>query len=379
MRTGRVLALAGSHLKRTLREPGLLVVVLMFPIALTVLFGTAFGAVGGGPEFHLAVVDEDGSSWSGELVAGLAATGVLKVEGHDHDAALRALSEGSLDAVLVIPAGFGESCASYRDSPEDSALWTASTVTLYLDPGSMASTQAVPPIVEQTVERIVYGQAPAAGPVEVGTATVVPGPRLTAFDMMAPGLVTFAAIFFTMVVAQSFTSDREGGLLRRLGTTPATSGELIASHLVANMVLAVVQLVIVFALMAVLGFHFAAGLAGIAAAFLLVVAFAVTTVGMGLITAAVARSSGQATGIAFLFIMPQMFLGTFMGATLSGPAQQLGAVMPSHYVTDGLTSILLRGAALDSPALLSDFAVVLLSGAAVVIVGTVLFRRLGSR
>jgi len=378
MRAGRVLALTGSHLKRTLREPGFLVVVLMFPVALTVLFGTAFGAAGDGVEYRLAVVDEDASDWSQALTANLSATGILEVGVQGDEAtARRALSDGGLDAVLVIPAGFGEACRSYRASPDDGSAWSPATVTLYLDPGSMVSTQALPPLVEQVIERTVYDRSPVVGPIEVGTDSVAPGVRLTTFDHMAPGLVTFAAIFFIMLVGQAFTTDREAGLLRRMATTPATAGELITSHLAANVALAGMQLIIVFGLMAVLGFHFAAAPAGIVAAFLLGLAFSVTTVGLGLVTAAVSRSPGQATGVAFLFIMPMMFLGTFMGEMLTGPAQQLGSVLPAYYMTDGVTSLLLRGAALDSPTVLFDFAVVLLSGAAVMAIGTVLFRRLG--
>ena len=66
--------------------------------------------------------------------------------------------------------------------------------------------------------------------------------------------------------------------------------------------------------------------------------------GFGLITATIAKSSGAATGLSFLFVLPQMFLGTFVGASLSGAAQIAGKVVPSYYVTDALTSVFLRGA-----------------------------------
>jgi len=54
----------------------------------------------------------------------------------------------------------------------------------------------------------------------------------------------------------------------------------------------------------------------------------------GLLTATIVKSSGAATGLSFLFILPQMLLGTFV------PAPQLvGRLVPRYYVTDALTSI----------------------------------------
>ena len=93
-------------------------------------------------------------------------------------------------------------------------------------------------------------------------------------------------------------------------------------------------------------------------AFILVLVFSVSNVGFGLITATIAKSSGAATGLSFLFVLPQLFLGTFVGASLSGGAQIAGKFVPSYYVTDALTSLFLRGAALRSVTVLLDLAVV---------------------
>jgi ABC-type transport system involved in multi-copper enzyme maturation permease subunit len=77
-----------------------------------------------------------------------------------------------------------------------------------------------------------------------------------------------------------------------------------------------------------LGFRPAVGVATYVMAFLLVLVFSVSNVGFGLITATIAKSSGAATGLSFLFLLPQMFLGTFVGASLSGAAQTAGKFVP---------------------------------------------------
>ncbi len=386
MNLGRIIALAGSNLKRTFREPSFLFLVLMFPIALTVLFGTAFGAVGGGAAtYKVGVVDLDQSSpdhhWSEELTANLAATKIVTLQNYqDNASAQKELSEGKLQAVLVIPEGFGNDCSAYAQHRDDPSLWTTCQVRLYLDPASLVSTQAVPPIVQQALDATTHDPSMQVnGPIALTSFQVASSVHLTAFDHMAPGVITFAAVFLTMIIGQSFALDREKGLLRRMNTTPVTPGEFILSNVLSNMVIATIQVGLVIGLVLALGFHSSATIEGLTFAFVLVLAFSVCSVGLGLITASVAKSPSQATMIAFAFIMPQMFLGTFMGSSLSGAAQSVGALLPAYYVTDGLNTILLRGASLTSGALVMDLAAVALFAVLSLVAGAVLFRRFGNR
>ena len=138
----------------------------------------------------------------------------------------------------------------------------------------------------------------------------------TAFDLMVLGIFTYAAIFLTMTVAQSFTVDREKGLLKRIRTTPLTADEFMISQVFSNMILAVAQVGLVFGLSYALGFQPMVDGTVVLFAFALVVVFSLCSVGFGLITATLAKSPGVATGLSFLFIMPQMILGTFVGASL---------------------------------------------------------------
>jgi hypothetical protein len=108
-------------------------------------------------------------------------------------------------------------------------------------------------------------------------------------------------------------------------------------------------------------------------AFVLVLVFSLSNVGFGLITATIAKSSGAATGLAFIFVLPQLFLGTFVGASLSSGAQIAGKFVPSYYVTDALTSLFLRGAAISSLTILLDFAIVSASCIGILAVGVVLY------
>jgi ABC-type multidrug transport system permease subunit len=234
--------------------------------------------------------------------------------------------------------------------------------------------------VQQALAFAVYGPAKqtATLPVQLGSASLVDVAKVSTFDYMVPGLFAFSAIFLTMMVAQSFTMDRGKGILRRIATTPAKASEFIASHTVSNMLLAFIQVGLVFILASAIGYHAQGGLASLVFAFVLVSTFALSCVGFGLITAAVAKSPGAATGISFVFIMPQMFLGTFVSAGVSGSMAAVGRFVPSYYVTDALTSLFLRGASPTSAAALTDLGVVAVVSVAALLAGVLLYQRFGS-
>ena len=188
-------------------------------------------------------------------------------------------------------------------------------------------------------------------------------------------MFTFASVFMIMIVAQSFTTDRENGMMKRIRITPTTASEFMVSQVAAYLVIALIQAVIMFAMTYALGFRPEIGLPVYGFAFLLVLVFSVSNVGFGLITATIAKSSGAATGLSFLFLLPQMFLGTFVGSSLSGVAQIAGKFVPSYYVTDALTSVFLRGASLGSLTILVDLAVVSVSCVAILTVGIMLYAK----
>jgi hypothetical protein len=137
--------------------------------------------------------------------------------------------------------------------------------------------------------------------------------------------------------------------------------------------IALIQAALVFAMMFALGFRPQVGIPVYVFAFILVLLFSLSNVGFGLITATIAKSSGAATGLRFLFVLPQLFLGTFVGASLSSGAQVAGRFVPSYYVTDALTSLFLRGAAITSLAVLLDATIVSLFCVAILAVGIILY------
>lgn len=385
----RVLVMVRKDLKHTIREPASLFILLLFPVMLTLIFGVTFGGIGGtaATTYQVGIVDlntaSSGAHWSSDLVANLTATQILQARSYADNASAQAdLQVGNLQAVLIIPADFGASCDAYRAAPGNTSAWIRTSLALYVDRGSMVATQAVPPIVSQVVAGMLEGNVSASSslPITVGIPSLVTVERRAAFDYMVPGVFAYGAIFITMTVGGSFSSDREDGRLRRLNTTPLTATEFMTSQVLSNMVVGTAQVGLIFAVAFAIGYHPSTGLAGLGLAFLLVSVLAVACVGFGLITATLAKSASAATGIAFLFVMPQMFLGTFVsGMAPSATLDAAGRFVPAYYVTDALTNLFLRGVPASNAAVLGDLAMVCLASLLVLVAGIALFRKFGNK
>ena len=191
-------------------------------------------------------------------------------------------------------------------------------------------------------------------------------------ESVVPGLVVYAVIFLIMTVAQSFSSERN--LLRRLNTTPMTSTEFIGSQIISNMLIAIVQVVVVLVLAYLLGFRPESSVEGILLTLPVTAIFALSSVGLGLITATVSKNAEMGVGLSFLFILPQMFFGTFM--PLSSSTQEIAKFVPSHYFFDAL-KLIFEGK-WGNTNLLFDLLIISAVSILIVIIGIVLFEKYGN-
>ena len=377
MKMQRVAALTKKELKKTVREPAVLFMIFLFPIVFVLAFGASFGGVGSGePTYSVGVVNMDQATQSQTLLNALSTTSILSLHTYvDNQTAQIDLTQGKFQALIVIPGDYSQSLTSFQAAPDNPSMWTNATLSLYLDKGSIVATQAIPPIIQQILAGVTgQNQQETSSPIRLETAAMNVQ-TASAFDFIAPGMFTFASIFLIMMVAQSFAQDRENGMMKRIRITPTTPTEFMTSQVLSYMVIAFVQAALVFVMVYFMGFKPNVGVPAYAFAFVLVLVFSLSNVGFGLITATISKSSGAATGISFLFVLPQLFLGTFVGASLSSAAQVAGKFVPSYYVTDGLTSLFLRGASIASPALLIDLAVVSVSCIAILATGIALYAK----
>ena len=156
MKVQRILALTKKEMKKTIREPAVLFMIFLFPIIFVVAFGTAFGGTGGGDVvYNIGVVNTDAGSntaYSQQFLNTLTDTKILNLQIYaDNQTAQTDLSQGKIQAVMFIPNDFSQSLASYQAAPNNPDQWTNASVSIYLDKGSLIATQAIPPILQQTL------------------------------------------------------------------------------------------------------------------------------------------------------------------------------------------------------------------------------------
>ena len=177
---------------------------------------------------------------------------------------------------------------------------------------------------------------------DLGVAGSVPG--LDYFDFVLPGMLAMGLMNFTMVgIAGSVARFRETKVLRRLTAAPVSPSAFIAGQVLARLVVALVQVLLL------LGFGVALG--GTVTGnplWLLVLATLgnLTFLAFGFAIAGRAPSVDAANNLAGLATMPLMFLsGMFFPlASLPGGIQRVAEVLPITPLVDAMRAVSLHGA-----------------------------------
>jgi ABC-2 type transport system permease protein len=174
-----------------------------------------------------------------------------------------------------------------------------------------------------------------------------PVPGMNHFEYLLPGVMGYAIIYMGMMVALALVDYRQIGLLKRVEATPVSPSEYIGSLLIANMIIAVFQALIVLLVARILGYQPLGGVVGLLLATVFLALLAVTAVGLGLMTASIAKESGAASGLAMIFIVPMMVFGTLL-AVFDDATRTIAHFMPNFYVSDSLSIIFHTGSVSDA-------------------------------
>ncbi|MBS7648940.1 ABC transporter permease, partial [Candidatus Bathyarchaeota archaeon] len=124
MKPQRVVALINKELKRTFRELAVLFMIFLFPAVFVLTFGVAFGGLGGTqPAYSIGVVNldkENMANFTQSFLEALSATKILSIQVYfDNQTAQIDLSQGKVQAVMVISPEFSQSLVSYHKAPDD--------------------------------------------------------------------------------------------------------------------------------------------------------------------------------------------------------------------------------------------------------------------
>ena len=140
-------------------------------------------------------------------------------------------------------------------------------------------------------------------------AIEVPG-GYNVFDLAFSSVLIYAASFGTINAAVSLTSEKHRGTLMRLDTTPIGRTKIFIGTLLSESVFLAIQLLLmVFLGYGLLGVRFhQQNLVLLIIGLILIFIFGISTLGIGIVISAYAKTADAATGISMCYVMPVLFL-----------------------------------------------------------------------
>ena len=380
----RILALAWLNAIQLLRNPGEMVGVIGLPIALTLLFGSAFSGQGE-QALTVLVVDEDASEYSVQVAALIDAEPSFETSAVTRAEAERLISDGTNGVAVVVPAGFGsalqtaESGAARIEVLRDPASESAYAVISIVQGIGMrmsGNASAAVTVSDMTRGAVSFREAylradaaweprpPVSAEGQVVVASEVRGDSVLAegSTLSSIGFTVWFVLFMTFGSAGGILEEREQGTLRRLLVTPANKTVIIAGK-VAGVLLAAVAQVVILASVGDLLFGVPWG-RDLPAVALVLGAYVLAGTGLAVLVTALVRSRDQLSGLSPLISTGLAMLGGCLWPieVVSPFMQTVARLTPTGWAVIGLTDVVARnqgvGAALLPAAVLLGFAAV---------------------
>jgi len=323
----------------------------MVPVIQLTIFGFAIDVTI--DNIPLAVLDLDGRQDSRELVEALENTQAFQVVERpaDSETFSRAISSGRAKAGILIPADYSQRLLMrekaevqfWIDGSDSQVATTAlNTVNLLAMQASVGRARSLGESMQVAAARDERGEA--SSPIEV-RARLLYNPDLQSSHFFVPGLIAIILqLVLLFLTSFSIVREREMGTLEQLFVTPVGRMGLLMGKLVPYALMAFGELLIILVAMQVI---FGVPVHGSLALLLVLSAlFIVTTLGLGLLISTVAKTQLEGVQLAFLIMLPSVFLSGFMFPRSEMPLVIwfIGYFLPVTYFVEIVRGVILRGA-----------------------------------
>jgi ABC-2 type transport system permease protein len=368
------LSVAWKDLQIILRDRGLLLIILLLPLAfgtmLSLMYTSMYAKSGSdeGLKIQVYLVDLDQGAYGAKVAQALEGIDLLVVEQLEGEAgrqqADQAVAEGKRTALIVIPPDFSQAIDAY-DQAE---------VQVFVDPTQQELGKIVLGLMNYAVApadiegNIRYGIRSLAGQskaVQAFTSEQKAGfemqnlgavmtqlqrfmldpliavetsgveaeaaqqPAINFFSLMIPGFTVMFAFFLTGAIGQRLFIEKDQGTMRRLLVSPLAKGSLIGGVMLAYGIFILLQATLLFGISAGLfGMDLGDSLLGLV---LVTLGTAVCVTSFGVFLGALARTGKQADS-----------LGTLLGFILAGLGGCIFFSIPPMYRWGGVVGTLSR-------------------------------------
>ncbi len=172
----------------------------------------------------------------------------------------------------------------------------------------------------------------------------------TIFDYQAPGIIVFALLMMVPAVAGTLAKECEKGTLERLKLSKMSSFDLLFGTLIPWSLIAIIQVIILFLVALLMGFHWQGGNLSIILAVGIGIIGGIASISLGLLVAAFVKSEKHATTLSPIIAVPMSFLvGAFFPLPkavigyINGKSFQVYDVLPWAHTVNALRSVLTFG------------------------------------
>jgi ABC-2 type transport system permease protein len=382
MRMRSAVLICVKDLKARFRDRSALLVGIVVPLGLAFIFNSIFSGISGNSKaISLGVVSLDrgavAQQFVSQVLGAVSKSGLIAVQHETTVAAARALAaKGTLNAVIVIPAGFSARVeanqpASMRvignvDSPISSEVarsiaqsYAADLNRVRLSVATVAhgggNSGAPSP---GRLRALAARAAAAAAPVAVSDVSAK-NKVLDQKSFFAAGMAVFFLFFTVQFGVTSLLEERSDGTLARLLAAPITRASILGGKLLTSFLLGVISMTVLVIATSLL---FGASWGNPAGVAVLIVAAILAAMGIMALLATVAKNAEQAANWqSVVAVVLGLLGGTFFPVSQApGVLSKLTFVAPQAWFLRGLGD--LRGGGISAvwvPALaMLSFAVV---------------------
>lgn len=338
----RLKAIAAKETIQIRRDPRSLLLAFAVPVLLLVIFGYAISW--DIRHIALAVLDEDRSPESRELIDAFQASGYFDLEHQLESPAEieRLLDRNDAQIVLVIPADFSERLGT-QSPPQVQAVVDgsdANTATIVI-----AYAEA---ITIQYSSRLAASVRPARFPVEVASR-VWYNEELLSRNMIVPGLVAvIMSIIAALLTSLTIAREWERGTMEQLASTPVSRLEVVVGKLLPYVAIGLIDIAVTVVLgIALFQVPFRGS---VLLLFVLSLLFLIGALGFGIFISAVAKSQMLATQAAMVVTyLPALLLSGFMFSIDAMPPllRAITYLIPARYFLVVTRGIFLKGVGAD--------------------------------
>jgi ABC-2 type transport system permease protein len=347
----RIRALIDKEMMQILRDRRTLVLFFLLPLIELFLFAYAVSMT----VTHLptAVVDQSLDTRSRDFLQALVNSGDFDItlDLQNEQQVLQAIDAGTVKVGVIIPPNFEAQVARGQGSVlilldgSDSF----SVESGYNDAISIAQTYSLNLITSTVASQGLAGGGSAlTGSLPIQTITrVLYNPDIRDLVFILPGLI--ALIMQLIVVthsAMAIVREREVGTLEQLLATPARTFEMVIGKLVPGMLVAIVDMAVIL-LIGIFWFQvpFAGNILLLAG---LSILFIISSMGLGLVISAVAKSQRQAQQLTSVIQLLAMILTGFIYPRTTMPlwTQLIGDLVPMTYFIRIIRGIMTKGVGL---------------------------------